>query len=307
MFCLGGEYKPFTLKLYRNYFEARLGSMINQAEHVSLCGMGELLLIADIEKFLEYINKTLPDKNKILTTNGLALKENLSGIFTESKYSIQISLHASNAKLHEQLTGLKGGFDRIIAQARYIISKRRDKQSPYVSLVFLVNTLNIEDLPHFIELAASLGVDCVQCNYLTIFQPGHIKLSCFFMQELTNEILDKAMQRAQELKIALNIPPKFSTAEYFKTICSQPWKNIYIDTEGAVLPCCYSGEHFGELKDNDILSIWNNAKFQQVRADLHSGNTIAMCKYCINNNPANVNLLNSHVSFRPEVQRSVLN
>ncbi|MBU1125250.1 MAG: glycosyltransferase [Candidatus Omnitrophica bacterium] len=307
LFCLGGDYQPFSLKLYKNYFETRLGEMLYNSSHVSLCGMGELLLVPDIQNFLDYINKTLPDKNKIITTNGLALKGPLSDRVTESKYSIQISLHASNPALHEQLTGVKGGFDRIINQVRHIVQRRKNQQSPYLTLVFVVNTMNIEDLPQFVELAASLGADGVQCNYLTIFQPAHLKLSCFFKQQITNEIFDKAAARASELNITLRLPPKFGQKEYFASLCADPWKNIYVDTEGAVLPCCYSGEHFGELNQDGIFTIWNSDKFQQLRNDLQSGNPVAMCKFCLNSNPANVNFINAHVSFRPEVQKMILN
>jgi MoaA/NifB/PqqE/SkfB family radical SAM enzyme len=174
-------------------------------------------------------------------------------------------------------------------------------------LVFLVNTLNIEDLPNFVGLAASLGVDCVQCNYLTIFNPAHLKLSCFFKQKITNEMFDLAREKADKFKIPLVLPPRFSNDKdnYFKSMCSEPWRNIYVDTEGAVLPCCYAGEHFGELKDADILSIWNNKKYQELRAGVVSQDGIGMCKYCLNNNPDNVNLLNSHVSFRPDVQKKI--
>jgi MoaA/NifB/PqqE/SkfB family radical SAM enzyme len=306
-FCLGGKYKPFNLKLYKNYFEPRMGNMIKEADYVSFCGMGELLLAPDIKDFLRYVNVTLRDNNKILTTNGLALKSTLTEVFTDSKYSIQISLHASNARLHEQITGLKGGFDKIIEQIRFIIARRRNAQSPYVTLVFVANTMNIENLPNFVELAASLAVDSIQVNYMTIFKISHLKLSCFFMQEKANEIFDRATRKANELKVTLNLPPKFSAERYFQSICSDPWKNIYVDTEGAVLPCCYSGEHFGELRNNDVSSIWNNGKYQHIRTDLGSGNALAMCKYCLSSNPANVNLLNAHVSFRPEVQRLILN
>jgi MoaA/NifB/PqqE/SkfB family radical SAM enzyme len=307
MFCLGGEYKPFSLKLYKNYFEPKVGIMLNQAEHVSFCGMGELLLIPDIEELLDYINRMMPDQNKIITTNGLVFKDSILERLMQGKYSVQISLHASNPILHSQITGVKQGFERIVKHINYLVSHRKNKQSPYVVLVFLVNTMNIEDLPNFVDLASSLGVDTIQCNYLTIFKPAHLKLSCFFKQEITNEIFDKASQRAEELKIPLVLPPKFSADNnsYFKMICSEPWKNIYVDTEQAVLPCCYSGEHFGELKEADILSIWNNKKYQQLRADLASGDAIKMCKYCLNSNPANVNLLNSHVSFRPDVQKEI--
>jgi MoaA/NifB/PqqE/SkfB family radical SAM enzyme len=159
-----------------------------------------------------------------------------------------------------------------------------------------------------VELASSLGVDCVQCNYLTIFKEAHLKLSCFFKQKVCNEMLDKAKEIAEKSKITLIIPPKFSQDfnAYFRTICSEPWKNIYIDTEGAVLPCCYAGEHFGELQNTDILSIWNNQKYQELRKGLALNNTISMCKYCLNNNPANVNELGAHISFRPEVQKKIL-
>ena len=76
----------------------------------------------------------------------------------------------------------------------------------------------------------------------------------------------------------------------------------------------FMDEPFSELDSfttkeliEDILSIWNNPKYQQIRADLASENAVKMCKFCLNSNPANVNLLNSHVSFRPDVQKLVLN
>jgi len=308
MFCLGGEYRPFSLKLYKDFFEAHLGNFLAKASHVSFCGMGELLLTPDINSFLDHININLASKNKILTTNGLALSKDIAHRLIVSRYSLQISLHASNSLLHSHITGMERGFGDIIRNIKYIVSKRKDKQSPHIALVFLINTLNIEDLPDFIDLAASLGIDGVQCNYLTIFKQAHLKLSCFFKQAISNEMLDKAKQRAAELKVSLSLPPKFSqnNGSYFRSACNQPWKNIYIDTEGAVLPCCFSGEHFGGLGVEDILSIWNNEKYQQLRKGLISGNAIKMCQFCPNNDPANVNLLESHVSDRPEVQQEIL-
>ena len=306
LFCLGGDYKPFSLNLYKNYFEPRLGSILGRCGYISFCGMGELLLAPEIEKFLTHINDKMPDKNKVLTTNGLALNNKILDRITKSQYSLQVSLHASNPALHEYLTGIKGGFEKIIGQIRLIVSRRKNRQSPYITLVFVVNTINIENLPDFMDLAASLGVDCVQCNYLTIFKPAHIKLSCFFKQEITNQMFDIAAEKAKGSKISLLLPPSFCADKYSGSICSDPWKNIYVDTEGAVLPCCYSGEHFGELANEDILSVWNNAKFIKIRTGMASGNPLMMCRYCLNNRQDNVNLLNAHLSSRPEVQKTIL-
>jgi len=272
--------------------------------------MGELLMIPEIEEFLTHINKTLPKQNKIVTTNGLFLKQNIANKLLNNHYCIQISLHASNADLHHKITGLKReNFDLILDQIRHISGKRTNKQSPYLMLIFVINTLNIEDLPNFIELAADLGVDCVRCSYMTIFKPAHLKLSCYFKQEMTNLMIKRAKQRAEELNVNLITPPVFHKKESADILhkCSDPWKNIYIDTEGAVLPCCYSGSHFGELNGtSDFLSIWNNNKYQELRSGIISGNTPEMCRYCLNNDYYNINVLNAHVSFRPEVQREIL-
>jgi MoaA/NifB/PqqE/SkfB family radical SAM enzyme len=119
-------------------------------------------------------------------------------------------------------------------------------------------------------------------------------------------MFDLAAQKARDLQIGLILPPKFSAQEYSRSVCGEPWKNVYVDTEGAVLPCCYSGEHFGELEQEDIFAIWNNDKFRHVRSDLASGNPVDMCKYCLNNKQENVNVFNAHVSFRPDVQKAVL-
>ena len=307
VFCLEGKYRSFSLDLYRNYFEPRLEYMLNRADYLSFCGMGEVLLIPEIENFLEYLNKKYSSKNKILTTNGLALNnKNIAQRILRNKYSLQISLHASSSALHEHITGIKGGFEEITRNIKELAAKRKDKQSPYITLVFVINTLNIEDLPAFVELAAALGVDCIQCNYLTIFKESHLKLSCFFKQELTNKMFELAEQKAGELNVILNLPPKFSARRYPGSKCGDPWKHLYIDTEGAVLPCCYSGEHYGEIKKEDISSIWNNNKFKRLRTDLASESPLQMCKYCVNAKQENVNYLSAHVSFRPEVQKIIL-
>jgi len=308
IFCLGGDYKPFSLELYKDYFEPRLGYMMKRSEYISLCGMGELLLIPEANQFLAYLNKRIPEKNKILTTNGLPLTDpKIIEQVTASRYSVQISLHASNAALHEHLTGIKGGFDRITQQIKILAAKRPDRQMPYIVVISVLNTMNIEDLPKLVELAAGLGADAVHCNYLTIYKEAHLKLSCFFNQEITNCMLKLAEEAARKHRINLVLPPLFSAVSAPCSVCNDPWKNIYVDTEGKVLPCCYSGTHFGDMNKKDALAIWNNELFQQIRKDLGSGTPLSMCKYCLNSKQSNVNNFVSHVSFRPDVQKLILN
>src|SRR5579872_4821386 len=69
IFCLEGRYDRFNLQLYKDFFEARMGRYIKNAEKVTFTGFGEILWVPGIEEFLDYINETLPETWKIFTTN----------------------------------------------------------------------------------------------------------------------------------------------------------------------------------------------------------------------------------------------
>jgi len=308
IFCLGGKPKLFSLERYKDFFEPRLGPVISKARYINFCGFGELLLMPDIEKFLDYVNEKIPKVNKIYTTNGTPLINNeVLTRLTKSKSVIEISLHASHNQLHRLLTKLNT-FDQIVAGIRQLVSMRKRKEHPAIVLVFLVNTLNIESLPDFVELAASLGVDEVICNYLTVFHYAHLKLSCFFKQELTNINFKKAEEVAQKLNMPIKLPPRFGIkSQTNKThLCSAPWKYFYVENEGSILPCCYAGDHIGYLDQADFETFWNGTPYKWLRKSLIEGPIHEWCKYCYKHNSQNVNDIRSHVSSRLDFRDKIL-
>ncbi|MEE8179760.1 MAG: SPASM domain-containing protein, partial [bacterium] len=220
---------------------------------------------------------------------------------------VQISLHASNSQLHKLLTKTDS-FDRIVKQIEYLVSMRERKDRPTIDLVFLVNTLNIENLPDFVEFAACLGADKVTCNYMTIYAQSHLKLSCFFKQEITNLMFQRAREVAEKSRIILNLPPKFGMEENSdrQPICSEPWKYFYVEAEGSVLPCCYAGEHIGYLHKEDFEAIWNGNLYKELRRSLVENDLQSYCKHCYKNNSLNVNDLRAHISFCPEIKEKIL-
>lgn len=306
IFCLGGEHKNFSLESYKNFFERKLSSILSSAEYINLCGFGELLLMPQIEEFLDYINQKMPHVNKVITTNGIPLTKEISKRLIQGKYAVQFSLHTSNARLHKLLTKTIC-FDQIVDQIRYLASIRKEKAHPHIVLVFLITTLNIENLPDFIRFAYDFGVDGIVCNYTTIYTPAHLKLSCFFKQEITNRMLKEAEDIAEELRIPITLPPRFDADNYLnECICSDPWKYIYIETEGSVLPCCFAGNHIGYLDKEDFEAIWNGRSYQSLRRSLMEERPNGWCEYCYKNDPSNVNEISSHVSFRPDLQQKIL-
>ena len=308
VFCLGGKPELFSLQRYKDFFEPKLGHVISKARYVNFCGFGELLLMPDIEAFLEYVNERIPVVNKIYTTNGTPLlNSKVLNLLTESKSAVEISLHASNNHLHKLLTKMNT-FDQIVSGIRQLVSIRKHIERPTIVLIFLVNTLNIENLPDFIELAAGLGVDQVICNYMTIFHSTHLKLSCYFKQEITNASFEKAEELSRKLKIALKLPPRFGVNNQIneKHLCSDPWKYSYVENETSVLPCCYAGSHFGYLEKVDFQTILNGTDYKDLRNCLARGLAHRWCKYCYKCRSKNVNDIRSHINFRPGSQEKIL-
>lgn len=307
IFCLGGYPRLFNMDIYHQFFEKRLSDILPKAEFINLCGFGELLLMPRCEEFLAYLNKALPFSNKIITTNGTPLSKAINQRLSEGRYSLQISLHASQERLHKFLTHTES-FGRIVRQTEDLIRIRKSKESPSVNLVFVANTVNIKNFPDFVDFAGKLGVDGISVNYMTAYNPSHLKLSCFFKQKITNRMFYEAEERAARLNISLNIPPKFGTngndSKYPR--CSDPWKYLYVETEGPIFPCCYAGAHIGYLYRDDFQDVWNGDYYRNLRKSLVEGKAEGWCKYCYKNKPSNVNDIRSHVSFRPDLQQRIL-
>jgi MoaA/NifB/PqqE/SkfB family radical SAM enzyme len=315
LFCLGGDYPPFSLDVYRNFFEPKLGNVLSRARFVGFCGWGEVLLMPGIGEFLDHINRTLPGVGKVFTTNGIALTEKISDKLLEGTYfdrsdvdpySILVSLHASNPQLHAYLTGTKA-FERITRQIRYLTEQRKTRDArAHVRLIFIMTVINIGDLPSFVALAEQLGADEISCNYLSVFEPEQLKYSCFFQREKTNEMLARAEEMTRAMNVKISLPPLFGKHEKGKDMCQDPWNFFYVETQGSVNPCCFAGDHIGYLNKDSFETIWNGEGYSSLRTGLVTGNIHQWCKYCYRFDPNNVNDIRSHITFRPETQPKIL-
>lgn len=319
IFCLKEEnYPRFDLKIYKELFDARMGHFIRNAEKVTFTGFGEVLLIPGIENFLDYINKTLPETEKIITTNGTPLLPSVAERFAEGRYCIQISLHASRADLHREMTNLQNHFDRILDNIRYLIrlrEKRSCGKNYYIELLNILTTRNIDDLPDFLRLAWKLRVQTVCCRYMDMFVPDHIDLSCFFDQKRANRALAAARLVLKKLRaedpsnpLEVSLPPLFGErASREKTICYDPWQHIYVETQGSILPCCSWGEHISNLGREGIDQVWNGQFYRALRKGMAGGNPHPWCKSCMRYKGYNVNNILCHITNRRGPQKTILN
>jgi MoaA/NifB/PqqE/SkfB family radical SAM enzyme len=324
VFCLEGSYSRFSLDIYKEFFEARMARYIHNAEKVTFTGFGELLWIPGIEEFLDYINETIPNVWKIFTTNGTPLRPSVVERIVKSKYVIQVSLHASNAKLHKELTQLDNEFDNIIANVQSLADLRDANdlgRQLHIVLFDVLTNQNIDDLPELLKLAWRLRVQEVRAMHVTMFVPEHIKMSCFFEQERANRAILEARRVADLLQrgagslptpkaFRVDLPPLFDKAEpegSSKGICSEPWQHVYVELQGSVIPCCFWGEHVGNLKKGDELdAVWNGDFYKSLRKGMAGDDPHPWCKSCIRYRGYSVNSVYCHMTNRPHQQAELL-
>jgi radical SAM superfamily enzyme YgiQ (UPF0313 family)/molybdenum cofactor biosynthesis enzyme MoaA len=299
------EYEMFSLDKHRKRFEKNLYPFIAKSETLFLTGSGEFLQLAGAGDILDFFDTNFPDVEKCFSTNGSSLIPRICEkiVNSRSRYTIHISLHASNAALHKRLTHTEN-FHKILGQINYLLKLRNGKENLKINLIFVATALNVENLSNFVRLAASMGVDRVICYYNYIYNYEQKFLSCFFKQEITNSKLEEAASLANHLKIRITLPPKFEQQVYPSLgPCREAWSQIMFDMQGHVLPCDASEDCNEILSDNrNFMEIWNGRYYQNLRRSL-----LEQCNSCFNHcfraNPSSINDFESHVIRRGEKER----
>lgn len=300
-FCSRGrEYEIFSLAEHKERFEKSLYPYIAKAETLALTGSGEFLLLPEAAQILEFFDKAFPEVEKFFATNGASLVPEICSKFVDgkSRYALHVSLHASNPNLHKVITRMDN-FNKIVEHIKYLIKLRRDNNRIRVNLIFVATTLNIDDLPDFVRMAADLHVDRVVCYYNYIYIPTQKYLSCFFKQELANKMFDEAQVLADRLKMQLDLPPRFGQKVYPKAhVCREPFTQIMFNSQGHALPCDASEDCSEALTDGkEFMEVWNSPYYQKLRKSLIEG-TSSCFKHCLRANPSSVNNFSSHVIHR---------
>jgi wyosine [tRNA(Phe)-imidazoG37] synthetase (radical SAM superfamily) len=301
VFCSRGrDYEIFDLETYRRRFEEKISFYLHKAEKIVFTGSGEFLLLEESKKILDYFDNNFPHVDKMFSTNGLGLTPDISEKIarSQSRYTIHVSMHASNSRLHQTLTRTDT-FHKVLGQLQYLLGLRRETGNPEIYFIFVATTLNIEDLPKFIKLASTLGVSKVICYYNYIYVPAQKYLSCFFKKDLTNRMFDEAANTARQLNISLELPPRFDQDAYpVFNVCREPWSQIMFNINGHVLPCDASEDCKEDLGRTKWFSaIWNSDYYINLRKSLIKGENSCF-KHCFRANPKAVNDFLSHVIRR---------
>jgi MoaA/NifB/PqqE/SkfB family radical SAM enzyme len=265
-----------------------LRPFLSQAKSVDLTGGGEPLLSPIL---LEMVQSARQAGCTVgFSTNGFRLTPDLSEHLVAAGLDwISFSVDAATPELYNQIRQ-GSNFDIVIANIRALkeIKARSGKKRPRMMMVFVLmlgsDSTNYHQLPAYIELAHSLGVETVIAKNLdVILKDGDDDRRLFThngqpLPEI-EAVLGEASERAQRLGVRLRT---YNLQPIEQAICEHdPVHSLYVNWQGYVSSCItlsyaenrvFNGarvfvpcQRFGNVREQSLDVIWNQPDYQAFR------------------------------------------
>lgn len=210
----------------------------------------------------------------LLVTNGTLVTPELADHLVSNTRTDVLTFSVDGATA-ETCEGLRRGlkFEKLLGGINSVVEakRRHGKTRPVVQANFVAMRDNSPELPDLIRLAAKIGIDDVNVNYLTIEGETDKDNSLFEQPSLQKEIFAAARAASIETGVALHLPPDLDDGTW-RNKCFFPWDTMIIDTDGTARLCYFSWEETigNVVTDGGVRAVWNNAILQKVRETIES-------------------------------------
>ncbi|MCR5261377.1 MAG: SPASM domain-containing protein [Candidatus Gastranaerophilales bacterium] len=136
--------------------------MLREAKILMLNGAGEVFVSEFCKKLLKKTTVKYPNLKYQILTNGLLCdEEHLKKLNLADKLDIVIvSLHAATEQTYNKII-IGSDFNRVIENVKYLAKLKKENKINDVLVSFVISSLNYKDLPEFVEMAYSIGVNPV--------------------------------------------------------------------------------------------------------------------------------------------------
>jgi len=289
--------------------ESLIDDIASFKPNITLFG-GEPLLYPHYMETIKYIKQK--KMHCLLITNGYLL-ENLAEDLVEAGLDeLNVSLDGG-ARLHDQIRGMEGLFDKIMRGLKRVgyLKKKKGKKKPLINLQCTITRYNYEHLEQLIDVAKEAKADTLTFHNLIFLNQDILakqreydrQLNCsssgwegfIFDPGIDHEALYKKMQQILSGKYSFSIDfyPNFSQqalARYYNgsccvplehsSRCLSPWVVAYIFPDGEVKPCLNFDYSLGNIKNSRFNALWNNDKAIRFRKLLKEKKIFPVCIRC---------------------------
>lgn len=272
------HYKDLSYKEFLKYSEP-----LRFASSVGLYGWGEPLVNPEYAQMFEYVKDSFPGIEIHISSNGVLLShEWAKRLVTYDHSAINISLNAATPETFFLLTK-STDFAQITKNIKALgeAKESMNKESPLVSLSFLLLRQNIHELPSFIQLTADLGVECVLLLDLILLDDRHHEGRLAADDDTTKGLFLRAQEISKRRGVRLI---SFSKSSFFRqstgTKCFDPWESFKVSMNGDVSFCCYSPAIAGSLSTQSVSEVWNGEVYRYYRTTVNTDTPPPECQVC---------------------------
>lgn len=264
----------------------------------------------------QVMNRALEEGHTVhLITNGVLLPRlpNFVNAFEDKAVSVQFSMEGYGPTY--ETIRKRSNWQTVVDVIRLVQSKRRRGRNTkaVVTVNYVLFRQTLDDLPRFIRFCAQEGIDAISLTYAIIIESmvsmGEIREdeSVYFHKDRTNEALTCAAKIAETEGISLCMPPALGDgppsgrrwigpeiASYApglpylpranRLLCDKPWKEIFVNQDGTIVPCCCGpqiGPRIGHI-DDGLKTLWNSSQIKAVRQAILDNEFHENCRCGIN-------------------------
>jgi radical SAM protein with 4Fe4S-binding SPASM domain len=252
---------------------------------MSLMGVGEPLLNNNLCDILRSLKNRMPPTAQVgLTTNGtLMTGERARSLIDAGINWTCVSLDGATKATTERIRpGLD--FDQVVSNIAGLAAYRRESRAQrlWLSSNFVMMEENVREIPAFVKLAASLGLDTVSFSHRRDFRTGMFRS---MGEETLIPLFREAKELGSRLGVGITLPPRI-----------RPWPEpqcqfleiAYVRLSGDVVPCCRMldgatpgpAKIFGNVKKTPLFDIWNSDDYRVFRRRVIEGDLPDECHGC---------------------------
>lgn len=239
-------------------------------------GFGEALLHPEYLAMLREIKKVNPFV--YFFTNGILMTEEIGkGLVDAGMDMICISMGGATRDTYKKIRGVDA-FEKVIENIKFITAykKKTGKKTPMLSFNTVAMNSLLPELELLVKLANDIGVKHIAFPNLVVQGDTIRDESIWLNRENAKNAFTSASLLANKLQIKFIAP----NLNIYQSDCKDIFKKMSINWDGKVMSCALERYIIGDLKENNIASIWNSKGMIKLREDYYEKGLEVICKNC---------------------------
>ncbi|MBI1291601.1 radical SAM protein [bacterium] len=266
-----------------------LDSMPTGLEEVNVVGGGEPLVHKQCVDIMRAIKSR--KLRGSLISNGSLLKQPVADALLDMRWdSLRVSVHGGDPEAYKAIQGVDH-FDTVRRNLTYFTEQRRALGRERDCGLVVFHVIQHENIPHLerlFQFAEDVGADQMVLEKIIPYDSGK-----WLSKDELRSASEQIRECSERFRITFNkdaILGQLHHEEVVAEVEGRPWvpakrcsvgfDEAFIDAMGNVLPCCFSNDIMGNIRESSFAKIWQSPQYRAFRGELMNGEFRG---YCISN------------------------